>query len=475
MNVFSIEKRRPAGIAAIVIGRDAGLRDLHRMAPGAVSQPQAGVWQIALPLFVVNGATLSLGHPDAHEIRLVSGPRRLVSIISYGANLSFRGTRRRSLLIRSWNPYRHGTDVRMQDGRANISVRDGGRLNASDTRFVALGFVQKQFTDGVPQGRVSGVAVVSGSPRKGTGAVKRSSFVRNVFGAYTYGAENMRWSGNRFVGNLVYGFDPHTDSDGFIVRNNYAAHNKRHGFIFSRLCDRNSLIGNVASRNGWHGIVLDDGPAADGPSNRNVVMGNIVKHNGRVGISIDGSNDNVIRENLVVGGEIGIRIYGDAPASHNTMIRNTVVSPRTYGLFLDTASKDSRVITNRLIGGETAIRIAGATETVVEENNITGVTSHGISVDAASDEAIAGTQIESNRISGEGQSPILVVVNREARASGEGNRIVDWNYPLEKDIAWVLRWPLGVGLWILIFALVLLGSAKTGGRRVRRMSKRSST
>ena len=47
--------------------------------------------------------------------------------------------------------------------------------------------------------------------------------MNNYNGAYSFGARRMSWTGNRFVHNRVYGFDPHTGSSGFLVRGNYAA------------------------------------------------------------------------------------------------------------------------------------------------------------------------------------------------------------------------------------------------------------
>src|SRR5205823_722353 len=271
--------------------------------------------------------------PAVHELRLVDTHHSFTDIVGWGSNLRFLGKHARPLLVRSWLDSTERVDLRLDDGRGSVQTREGGTIDADWTSFTALGFYA---------GRVSGVAVVSryGAPRGG-GTLTHSTFTGNFFGAYSYNAEGMRFIDDRFTKNIIYGLDPHDNSDGFLVRGNYAVANGRHGIIFSRFCDHNLIVDNVSEFNGWHGIVLDDGKSADGPSNENVVAHNVVRGNGLVGVSIDGSYRNLISDNLIVGGDQGIRIYG--PAVGNRLERNAIHRPRSFGILLDRPSHDSTV------------------------------------------------------------------------------------------------------------------------------------
>ena len=85
---------------------------------------------------------------------------------------------------------------------------------------------------GFGQGLTSGVAWVGTTGTTAYGGVSHSAFTRNRFGAYTSRARDMNWSHNTFAYNQAYGFDLHDFSNQFVVRDNLAHHNGRHGIIF---------------------------------------------------------------------------------------------------------------------------------------------------------------------------------------------------------------------------------------------------
>jgi parallel beta-helix repeat protein len=148
-------------------------------------------------------------------------------------------------------------------------------------------------------------------------------FAHNHFGAYTHEAQGMRWSGNTFSDNEEYGFDPHDFSDDFVVENNTAHHNGKHGFIFSRGCLRNVLRGNTAYANTGHGFMIDDGrstasataEARIDPSNDNLVTGNVAHDNAGSGVEIEGGTGNVVADNHLSRNHIEVRVKDGATAS----------------------------------------------------------------------------------------------------------------------------------------------------------------
>jgi len=335
------------------------------------------------------------------------------------------------MLIHSWNPVTRSVDRNFNDGRSFVTARRRSRLTINDTRFEYLGFYE---------GTVSGVATRSTDGKESTGDVRRSRFSHNYFGAYTFESQDMTWIDNEFADNHIYGFDPHDDSSGFVVRDNYAARNGRHGIIFSRNCDDNRIVNNVSEDNGWHGIVLDDGKTADGPSNGNVITGNIVRNNKRVGISIDGSHSNVVAANTVSGSRYGVRVIRDS--ADNRITGNTLSRSSEYGVFLDGQSHGERVVRDTVIrenvirGAETGVRMRDTTRTDAVENTVTDVVSHGFKVDGFEDR---DTTIADNRIIGRGPTPVFVEERVSDEVAVDGNEST-WNYPFAHDLARALGW-----------------------------------
>jgi parallel beta-helix repeat protein len=283
-----------------------------------------------------------------------------------------------------------------------------------------------------------------------SGRIDHSVFSRNVFGAYTWEASNMRWTRNRFVDNIVYGFDPHDGSNWFVVDHNYAADNGRHGIIFSRLCKHDVVRDNVSVRNAWHGIVIDAGRAGRlAPSGDIQVYDNVVQNNGRVGISINGSNHNLIKHNRVSGGLIGIRVFGRSygQADGNVIAGNQITGAREIGILIAKPATATRIVGDVVSGSIDAIAVHGARSTLVMYSKVAHARLHAVSIVDASD-----TRISHNSFSGGGPS----VINR-LRDTGSVERANDtrWNYPLLHDVARVMSWFIGPGLWALLFFVVL--------------------
>jgi parallel beta-helix repeat protein len=449
------------GFSALVVTRNASLRDLQEQFPAIVTEPRHAVWEVRRTLFVARGATLSIGSPEVRELRLLSEPGRFASIIARSGNLEFRGAPGARLLVRSWDPAAGHPDRVLRDGRATVAVRQQGHLDASDATFARLGFFK---------GTVSGFALWASGKSHGTGTVRDSRFVNNYNGAFSFGARGMRWIHNRFEHNRVYGLDPHTGSSEFLVQGNYAARNGRHGIIFSRDCLRNVIRRNVSEHNNWHGIVIDDGQFGIGPSNFNVVVDNIARDNAKVGIQVDGSSHNLIRHNRITGGRQGIRILGSA--FDNVVARNSIREASDFGLIVHAPSRRTLFARNLVADTPTGVRIHGAADATVTRNRILRVVSHAVKVDDAGRASATRVLIGQNRIHGSGTSPILVDTAREGTVR-QRNNAIDWDYPFSHDVARALRTRVGPGLWILLLLTALGGPLVVAVLRVpyRRRSR----
>lgn len=443
-------------VSALVVTRNATLPGLQHRFPHDVSEPRRGVWVVRRTVFVARGAKLTITSPIVRELRLISGKHGFASIIARSGNLEFAGRPGRRLVVRSWDPAAHHPDRVLSDGRATVAARQRSRLDASHATFARLGFYR---------GTVSGFALWGRGRKYGTGIIRRSRFVNNYNGAFTYGARDMRWVDNRFVHNRVYGLDPHTGSSDFLVQGNYAARNGRHGIIFSRDCARNVIRNNVSEHNQWHGIVIDDGKYGNGPSNFNVVVDNVVRANAKVGIQIDGSAHNLVRGNRISGSRQGVRILG--PAKDNIVAANSIAGARDFGVILHAPSQGTLLTHNAIRGTPTGVRVHGSSDATVSGNRILGVASHAVKVDDALRSRAAAVLISSNRLQGSGTSPVRITTANPHAVRQRNNR-TSWNYPIAHDIARVLRTDVGPGLWALLAVTALAGPALFGLLRLPR-------
>jgi parallel beta-helix repeat protein len=458
----SAVERMISGTRVLIMPSSGTLADLRRRFPQAVQREPRGVWKVTETIVVTHGATLTIAVPTVRELLLSDGAHAFTDIVGWGSNVRFVGSRGDHLRVRSWDVRTRRPDVTLENGRGSVQTREGGRIDAAWTAFSHLGFYA---------GRVSGVAVVSryGQPRGG-GTLAHSTFAGNFFGAYSYNAEGMRFIDDRFTGNVIYGLDPHDNSDDFVVRGDYAAHNGLHGIIFSRFCDHNLIVDNVSELNGWHGIVLDDGKSADGPSDENVVAHNLVRANGLVGVSIDGSDRNVVSDNVIVGGDQGIRIYG--PASGDRLEDNTIRHPRSFGILLDHPSRATTVEGNTVTAASDGIRIRDAPDSVVADNTINAARQHGVKIDGFSGRDPAGVRVRGNAVTGVGPSPFGVQPGPISGIALSRNPN-SWTYPVAHRLARILGWFVGPGAWVLLFATVALGGrwlavrTRITGRRPR--------
>jgi parallel beta-helix repeat protein len=320
--------RNEASVVLLARRAPYTLRELGTAFPAALSVGRAGDWTLREHIVVGAGARLMIVGPEVRSLRLLSTTSGFVTIAGWNATIELRGTVGGVLRIASWDPTTDGPDTDRTDGRAYI-IAKGGRLDVADAQLGGLGFTI---------GESSGVAWRGWPGRPVRGSALRSRFVSNFFGAYTFEAVDMSWIGNAFVGNVVYGFDPHDHSVRFTVTSNMAIGNGSHGMIFSRGCSGNVIRANTSAINGGNGFVLDDGRvASDGdprhirpePSNDNVIEGNVAWGDA-VGIALEGASRNVVRGNLLAGNRFGLRLK-DASSS-NILAGNIVGESSIFGV-----------------------------------------------------------------------------------------------------------------------------------------------
>lgn len=415
------------------------LAELRGLVPAAFDdlidpRSQRGALLLTASLQVPVGAAVVIDE-QTPDVRLLSSVAGFVSIISRGS-VTVTGSAEHPVHISSWNPARSDADRELIDGRSFI-LQIGGRMDSDHGIFGFLGF-NLGLSSGVawnsagyqPQANVDG---------RVRGQVTASEFRNNYFGAYTREAEGMHWSGNTFADNVAYGFDPHDFSNNFLVEQNIAYGNGKHGFIFSHGCNGNIMRGNISHDNDGHGFMIDDGRSGDAPgessrvnaSSNNQVVDNVSYGNRGSGVEIEGGHDNLVAGNQLTDNYIGVRIKNNASLA---VRENIITDNLRYGIDVLDPDGEVAIEANTISGSWGAINLADPASATVSGNTVSDV------------------------------SAAMVV---------DGTAIRDTTWV--QNVAAFLRWNPMLVLWSLVIAVPLVvvgsrlvGSALRRGSRLRR-------
>lgn len=328
------------------------LTDLHALAPDApLSQVGTATWFLGANLLLQEGATLVLDGTarggDVDELRLRSDST-YVEVIAIWGNIFIRGTK-----VTSWDEGDGGPNTNPDRPRAflrAVSYLDGdtpreSRMDVIDSEIAYLGWY-----DGESYGLVWKV--------RGTqsglydlvdvyGDVTNSHIHHNYFGFYSYGAYGMNIVGNEVHDNVMYGIDPHDDSDSLLVAENDIYNNGNHGFICSMRCDNLVVRDNYSHDNGLAGYMFHR------DVQNSVFENNLAEDNGDAGFAIMDSHNNVIRDNVARRNKYGLRF--SVGASDNLAENNELTDNGLYGIYMYQGTdaptiNDGRPARNVLVG-----------------------------------------------------------------------------------------------------------------------------
>lgn len=365
-------------ISFLDIARSVG--DLH------LKEVSPGVWDVKTSLYLRSGITLKIDKKEVKWLRFLSSDKKFTRLFAYNSDILINGVK-----ITSWDEAKKDFDKNLKNGRSYILVKDGSRMDLTDSEVAYLGYSRPADSPYSTYGISWRMSTGSLGKTILTGEIRNSKFHHNYFGAYTFGATGMTWRGNEFYSNVRYGLDPHDDSNYFLIENNVFRDNGTHGLILSKRCIGNVIRNNVSYRNKQHGIMLHV------LSNENIIENNKLFEN-IDGIAIDQSSNNIIRNNsiynnknairanktsvsnLIEGNTIrqnsmyGIYLYGK---SGNNIIRNNVLTDNLVAVYLK--SNKNNVLNNSLNKNKIGIYFfEGATQNGLAGNTITYSKSYGV-------------------------------------------------------------------------------------------------
>jgi parallel beta-helix repeat protein len=322
--------RARAALVLVPRPRPYGVADLLSI-PEAATRTAAGTVLFRLPVVVPPEASLVIDSSQATVLQLLSSPSGFAGLVGLGGTIELLGSAGTPLSITTLDPGTGGEDQNLDDGRGFV-LESEGRMDLSYVRAEGLGF---------GYGAVSGVAWAGTTRAVARGTVTHSRFTGNRYGAYTFRATGMTWTDNSFAYNQVYGLALHDFSTHFVVRNNHAVHNGRHGFMLSRGCDENVLDNNRSESNDGDGFVVNSAPiegnalASAVQSSGNVLSGNTAAGNGPAGIAVEGGRSTVVRGNQVSDNQVGVR-YG--ATATGTVEDNAFLRNRLFGVQIEASA-----------------------------------------------------------------------------------------------------------------------------------------
>ena len=362
------------------------LAEVAQQVPAGFGPVQAGQPLLVRAHIEVPEDTTLVIDDRTPQVALITAKDGFATIMSRG-QLTITGTAQTPVVIASRDADgKPDTDV--TDGRPFV-LQAGNRMDVDHATFDSLGFGTGT-TSGVSWNGAGGGGAANAATNRATGTVRNSTFVHNQFGVYTHEAEGLYFGGNTFRDNIEYGFDPHDFSNDFVVENNVAFGNGKHGFIFSRGCAGNVLRNNAAHDNVGHGFMIDDGrseatdvaQARVDPSNDNQVVDNVATHNGNNGVEVEGGTGNVVANNQLVGNFIGVRTKNDARVEVRD---NTIADSVRYGIDVEDPDNQVPVSGNQISGSWGGISLTAGTSAVVDDNSIKRSVNAPLVVDGVAD------------------------------------------------------------------------------------------
>lgn len=336
----------------------------------AIEQTGPTSYRINRAISLEGNMRLDITAPTVTKLELKSAPHDITCLCFDESSVLLK-----DVAITSYDPTTGKPDTAFEDERAFVRAKNG-RMDAINVDFSYLGNdlpdavkAAQRTNQAQKEGGTYGVSWRISDDMLGveiaTGWVEKSTFTRNHFGAYTYGASGMLWRNNYFAHNDVYGLDPHDDSNNALVEDNVFAYNGKHGFIVSKRCNYNIIRNNTSVGNKLHGFMLHQDSdynviehnVSYGNTDNYVIFAsdyNTIRHNigynarsSQVRIN-EGAANTFVTDNTFLGGPRGVYVYGGA--------RNVYVSDNNMHVrkqVLMTADGQNVLFANNTIDGLT--------------------------------------------------------------------------------------------------------------------------
>lgn len=343
-----------------------------------------GVYFLKTNLILKRHTLLLVEAPQVTWFKLKSDATGTIRVFGDGGGLAISGVK-----VTTWDPQLNDYDRNYKDGRSHIRVNNA-RMDVVNSEIAFLGQPATRASGGGVYGLAWRIETSSKFGKElVTGRFENNKVHDNYFGFYSFGATNMVIRNNEVFSNVQYGFDPHDDSNNFIMEDNYAHDNGNHGIIFSRRCFNNIIRRNRSVNNRLHGIMLDR------ESDNNSIYDNILDGN-TDGVIIWRSSNNLVYNNQLNNNKRGVLLQRSSAS--NIVHDNQINGSTQYGVYIYEGSLQNWVWKNTLDKNRIGVYIR-ATDNYIYNNQIRTQFTEGDRGIYLTTEA-ANNQIGNNEVTG---------------------------------------------------------------------------
>jgi len=279
-------------------------------------------------------------------------------------------------------------------------------------------------------GRTGGIALTGLQESAATGAISDTEISDSHYGLFTSDVDGLTVTATTFRRSELAGVLLHRGTAKVVVERSTAEVNGADGFVADRGSEAITLRQVSAVGNAGDGVRFDGAPIAEdaGPAGASNVPyrdfrleNSVVRDNRDDGVQARDTGELVIAGNQVVGHSDGIVVTGRSPGAQIT--GNTVRGVRSTAIAVRSGPSGVVVADNRTDGGEIGLQVRDA-RADVHANQVTGATSHGVSVVGGAD----GSTVEGNSLAGAGAAAVDVVrVTAPAAVAVGANDVSGWH------------------------------------------------
>lgn len=316
-----------SGIATLPAVYDA----LKAQGHGEYLQKNGKEYLLRHPLMVGPEATLIVDGKDVSELKL---SREAGAGITNGGTLFVTNTK-----VTGWDEGKgapaFATYKERYTFRPFISAWSRSKTYLAGSEFTALGYADsKAYGITISSGPQKLVKAAKGELASPTAIITDNSFRNLYFGFYCFEANDVVLIGNEYVDNIIYGIDPHDESEHLTIAYNtaYGSHEK-HGIIISRRVNDASYIGNLVFENTGSGFMVDR------LSTGTYIYANTAFNNRQDGITFFESSCNLVASNQFIGNDkMGVRIRN---SRDNALFFNDIEDNKKGGVSTYTAKLET--------------------------------------------------------------------------------------------------------------------------------------
>lgn len=440
------------------------VRELLRLAPGAIVAQGDGAYLARENILVQAGATLRLasqGRPLT--LRLRSDPRGFVTLTSFGGRIVVAGTTAAPVTLESWDSGAATPDLEVGDGRAYLRTI-GGTLSIADGRFGSLGFAEGP-TSGVTAGRATSPRLASLVPAV---TVRDSRFTGGAEGLLVSGASRLHVIRSEFDGNLLSGLELHQPASDSELASDHAAGNGLDGFTVRGGEGVIRLQSDKAVRNGRAGFSVAGRSVTGEIAGGAEILAAEAEGNAVVGVELADAMNSVVRGSRIGDSPIGVIVSGES--QDVTVASNQLSDLAQRAVYVHDGPNGVSVVGNQIVKAAVAVNVRDSSVDVT--GNTIGIAvydgrlRHAISFTGG----VATSRVDGNRLSGNGWSAVDATQVETGRVVVTGNDLGGWvrmHGRSSADGPW-LTWPTVARLvMILLFGVLVMGRYRPGAPQPR--------